>query len=325
MGSTPNPTIDKFGRPIVHVDYKPAGPANDVTFALHAVAPPSPLYIQRDDQLVLEGVTVNANDSIIITVRQLLAAPQYPGASAYNAAQAAPVNPGSYPIVTTQQTMLIPSQNVLAFVTIPLVEGYLLSVSLSLGITGATQRGATFARCWINRGKSQSFQPNAALMLIADYPTSQHSVSWPYGRVLYPTEGPGAMAQLQQVAPGAGADWTFTLPIFNRLRLQSLAVVFTTAAAVANRIPRLQLRDPAGTLIWQAAPQAVQPASTAVQYSAAGVNAPSVVDATTLNWPLPANTILEGGSTVGTSTLAIQAADQYGITKLNGELWVSGQ
>lgn len=325
MGSTPNPTIDKFGRPIVHVDYKPAGPANDVTFALHAVAPPSPLYIQRDDQLVLEGVTVNANDSIIITVRQLLAAPQYPGASAYNAAQATPVNPGSYPIVTTQQTMQIPAQNTLAFVTIPLVEGYLLSVSLSLGITGATQRGATFARCWINRGKSQSFQPNAALMLIADYPTSQHSVSWPYGRVLYPTEGPGAMAQLQQAAPAAGLDWTFTVATFNRLRLQSLLVQLQTAVAAATRIPRIQIKDPAGTLIWQAAPQQGVPASQTVQVAAGSILVNSVVDTTTLNLPLPSPCILEGGSTIGTSTLAIQGADQYGITKLNGELWVSGQ
>lgn len=325
MGSPTNPTVDKFGRGMIDPAYVPAGPNNDVTFLLRGVAPPSPLYIQRDDQLVVEGVTVNVSDALIVNVRQLLAAPQYPGSVNRVGAGADPLHPGSFPIVASQQQFEIPSQNILAINTMPLVEGYLLSVSVSLKSGGATQRGATFCRLWINRGKTQSFAPNAALMLIADYPTSQHSVSWPYGRVLYPTEGPGAMSQLQQVAPAAGADWTFTVALFNRLRLQSLAVVLTTAATVANRIPRLQIKDPAGSLIWQAAPQAVQPASTAIQYSAGGVQVASVVDTTTLNWPLPANTIIEGGSTIGTNTLAIQVGDQYGITKLNGELWVSGQ
>lgn len=325
MGTPGNPLKDKFGRDILTPDYSPARAANDVTFALHMVAPPSPLYIQRDDQLVLEGVTSQVPDSLQITIRQLLAAPQYPGSVNLVGAGGDKQNPGTYPIITTQQTLQLPTLNTLALVTIPLVEGYLLSVSLAAGNLGATQRGVTYARVWINRGKTAIQTPNAALPLLADYVTQTHSAGWPYGRVLFPTEGPGAIATTGVAAPGAGLDQLFTVPNFSRYRIQGFALPFTTNATVVNRLVRILVRDPAANIAYQAAVTAAIPATSSVVISGAGVQNSSVTDPASIFVPLPPGLVLGGNWSIGTSTLNIQAGDQYGLMRLMVELWADGQ
>jgi len=114
-------------------------------------------------------------------------------------------------------------------------------------------------------------------------------------------------------APAAGADWSVTVPAGKVWRLVSVQATLTTAVAVANRSPRLIVGDGDATFL-TIPPVAVQAASLAgvfdwLEHGSAYTTAPDQV------LSLPA-LVLEAGWTVGTSTTAIQAADQWSAQQL---------
>jgi hypothetical protein len=67
-------------------------------------------------------------------------------------------------------------------------------------------------------------------------------------------------------APGAGNDWSLTVPGGVTWRLQSLYISFVASAAVATRIPSLRLTDGTTTL-FNLPPVIVVPASTGLQFT----------------------------------------------------------
>lgn len=305
-------------------EFASAAVPNVVTFGFEGIGPPSPLYIQRDDQLVIEAATTTAtSDLVFVTARLLL--PVAP--SAGQPVQGAGGVPTAVPqrgstIIPIVFTATAGANGVLTATTIPLAEGYLLSV----GVTGNTalKRGTTFVRVWINRGAVSTLSPNAATVLIADYVTQTAVVGWPYGRVLSPPEGPGNVKNVPIGAPGAGVDWTTTQPGGVRWRLQSWNAQLVTSATVANRIVRGFIKTGGGSIVWQGSPSAVIPASQTVQVSAASGQFTASTDPATVGVALPSPAMVNGAFIIGVSTTGLQAGDQWSGIQLHVEEWLDG-
>jgi hypothetical protein len=291
---------------------------NLVTFDFQQVAPPSPLYIQRDDVLVIQFLTAVLPETIVVNVRMLLA--PYPVGGQPGPHAEIQGAPGTLATNTVEPTTFRFAATT-AFVStaglIPLAEGYLLSVALAA--VNATTRGVTFARAFIARGAAgalTNFMP-----LCADYISTFTVTGWPYGRVLSPTEGPGRSTSVNVASPAAGADWTMTVPVQDRRVVKSFSAMFTASAAAANRNISLQVTDGAN-VVWQTDVTVSVTANQVVTVNGTTTNVPTGVVATTLFVVIPPSLTMTGNWTLRTSTANIQGADQWSNIWLAVEDWI---
>ena len=297
---------------------------NLVQFRFERVDPPTPIYIQRDDVMVVQGVTQNASDSLKITIRLLQPFAQFPGQPDQGDGAAVTreslIGPGY--IQTIQQLLQLPGPRVGNFVTIPMSEGYLLSLSIVANVGGT--RGATFARAWLNRGPVSASFANTAQILFSDYVTFFAPAGWPSGRVLSPADGPGLITSYQQVTVTAGTDFTLNTNSPGRVRFISGRATFTASAAVGNRF-----------ISFSMAPLTV--GITTVQ----DTNAVTASQVVTYSFG-PGGTLIRGGGTplfvtlpwaegvpfgnpnivVTSSTQGIQAADAWSNVTVVTEEWL---
>lgn len=117
--------------------------------------------------------------------------------------------------------------------------------------------------------------------------------------------------------PAAGSDWTYTHSGPSWFFLRTVALQLRTSAAVATRIVRLQLTF-LSVVVAQFAPTATQAAGLTVIYT--GTSAPVASgDPATAYISLPNELIIQDGMTLGSSTTALQAADQFSLIALLGE------
>lgn len=254
------------------------------------------LYLQRDDQLVLQAVTSTTGEAVTFNIRLLLA---------------------DGTLVPIQQTVRPPNNRTVASVTVSLDEGYLLSVSCICG--QAAQRGWTFARAFVNRGAFGTGQPGQ--LLFSDYVTTQVSGGYPGGRITSPTEGPGALKAAQVAAPGAGLDWAISVPSNARWRLLSAIATLTTAVAVANRQVQISVGVGAGE-VYRGSPNQNIVASTTARVSFSSAPQSFALMPTNVHVPIPVSIYMGLGDVLSTNTLNIQAADQWGIPTVGVEEWI---
>jgi hypothetical protein len=296
---------------------------NLVTFGFNNVGPPSPLYMQRDDTILIEGAATSAQ-TVRFVYRLLLP---------YNVAAGQPETPpidpsklytaGPGTIVTGAVDLKIQNNSATWTSTLNLGECYLLAISAQTG--GGTVRGQVFARAILQRAGTTSggFAP-AGWPLFADYTTLTEPIGWPGGRVLNLADGPGAMALFTVGNPAAGADWSFTLTANQKMRIQSFNAQLVTSATVANRIVRT-LVNPAGNInpVWQAPPSQVIPASTTAQVSAASGQFTATTDTTTVNVALPSPLLMGPTDVVQVKTLNLQVGDQWSNIAIHAEAWIA--
>lgn len=276
------------------------GPSHSVTFETLKVAPPSLVYIERDDSLLVSGMTQTGGDNITINVRVL--------------------KPNGE-IQTHQFVLQTPATHALVTATFALSEGFLLSIAAQAQT--ATTRGATFVRGVLNRGASGTGQP--AYLLFADYVTVAISVGFPFGRILSSVEGPGAISPIAVSNPAPGADWSIAVTANERWRLRAFNAQLLTSATVANRQVQFRLFDSIFTM-FLGPPSGNIPASTTAQVSGAAVATTSVVIATDIAVPIPPDLVLTSQAgivqSVGVQTINIQAADQWSNIRLHVERWL---
>ena len=293
--------------------------SSQVTFGFSNITPPSPLYIQRDDLLAVQVVSFipGGVEGVTLNLRLLLPTGPRPGQ---------PDSP--QPIATeepgiTNQTI----QNTQFVVPLAvgtklfnLSEGYLLSISAVAAF--ATQRGATFVRAWIQRGSSTFNVAQASLPLFSDYITTVQPAGWPFGRLIHPQEGPGALVLGVVVNPGAGADWVYTQTAFTRARIIGTSATFTASAAVANRETQLVIDTGAPPDIVTGIPNQVVVAGATVKVSGTTAPVSAAPNVPDVSVGLPAETIIGQGSRVRSNTINIQAADQWSNIRLFLEQWM---
>lgn len=268
------------------------------TFRFDLVEPPVPQFVQPHELLLISTFASVASTNRL-TARILLA-------------------DGSITGISLDFTCI--ADRAFHFFTAPLYEGFLLSVTV-LNISGvATKRGQTFVQVDIARGGPANNLKEYTLL--ADYLQSGASLGWPGGRIESTIDGPGWLHSVQQANPAAGADWAITVPAGARWRISSFAATLTTSATVANRIVRLQMNDAAVNNIMQTAPTAVIPASTTAVVSGFPGQSTPTTDPLTINVAMPGNPILPSAFRIVTSTIGIQAGDQWSAIWFEVEDWI---
>jgi len=310
------------GQPTTGPDpgFKTAATPNIVTFGFDSLAPPSPLYIQRDDQLLIDAASSVVGSVINVSGRLLLPTTPVP-------AQPTKSGEGDRLIPWAKGGTIQPlAQNMPITVaysrtqqSVPLAEGYLLSL-YAPGIGQVA--GTTFVRLSILRGTVANQQIVA--LLCSGYIVGATGIGWPGGRIVTPVEGPGNLRSVTVANPAAGADWSLTVPASARWRVQSWSAIFTASATVASRQVRSQISDGV-QIIFSGQAQAAIVASQVAQVSAGQGQVTSTLIATEINPVLPGLLTLPGGFRVQTLTTNIQVGDQWSAIRVNVEEWIELQ
>ncbi len=301
---------------------------NVSTFTFENVAPPSPLYIQRDDQLGIRAYTqIPSGDTVTVTARLLLAPFNRTGQPDVKPT----LDPGADPQASnliTQVTLTLQVQggtinaygNVATLLQ-ALSEGYLLGIAAVS--SNAQRRGQTFITVFLNRGRSGFNITGASQPLFSDWIVGNNVTGWPGGRVLNANESTGLLQAVAVTSPGAGVDWSYTIPGGTRVRISSFFGVLTTSAVAGNRIVRVQILQ-GSFLVWQSAAGIVIPATTACSVSGApGANI-TATDPTTANISLPDPTILNSNGTpsrINVNTAGLLGGDQWSAIAVHFEMW----
>lgn len=274
-----------------------ASPVRAVTFDVDDVQPQSPLYIGVDDSIVVWAWSYSTNQIININLRILRpdgSIITYPLATASNIGKAG------------------------ARIIEPGVEGWILACGV---MNGGVINVGQYMYVSVGLVRSPLSDPFVSIPLFAGYVHDKIALGYPSTPSQRPTDGAGILTTNNVAAPGAGADWSYTVPANARQRLVSLSSALTTAVAVANRGVTIVIDDGAN-ILGQFAAQTVQAASLAVQYSAADGITNTATVGPVADISTPSNLFLAGGWRVRSLTSSIQAADQWGATRLLLQEWL---
>lgn len=200
----------------------------------------------------------------------------------------------------------------------PLSEGYLLGLAVS--VRNATpRRGQTFVTVALGWGGANTIV--IGQVLLSDYVVFGHPLGWPYGPQRHPTEGRGLPRIITGTDPAAGSEIVETVPTNARWRLYGIRFTLVTDATVATRRVTLNVDDGAtvGLQLWNANGQTAGLTflyeSHQVGHQAAAVSSREFI-------PLAAAIDLFQGWRILTSTVNIQAGDNYGAPILYVEEWL---
>jgi len=160
------------------------------------------------------------------------------------------------------------------------------------------------------------------LLLSAQYITDHKVIQWPPGFVESSVEGPGLLRSITGTDPAAGSEITETVPTNARWRLRGIRFELATSADVADRRVLLIIDD--GASVFTAiVVEAIQTADLTRAYNFYSI-APreSVFTVGNIESPLPEDLMLLQGWRIRTSTVNLQAADDYGAPQRLVDEWI---
>ena len=196
----------------------------------------------------------------------------------------------------------------LTTISIPFLEGWLLSISFQAN--QAAVGTWMFVQVGVSRGQ---FQPGATLMsglIWEGYVSLNSTEGWPGTPGKSILDGPGVLRSITGTTPGAGAEISEQVPTNRRWSLLAFQTTLTTSGAVANRIPRFQIDDNVLTFFTVANTVLITAANLARLTLGPGL--PNSSDGQlVLTLPAPQPTLLRPFCHIKTTTLNLQAADQY--------------
>jgi len=275
-----------------------------VQFLIQGVQPPTRVYLARNDVLRLDVISLNFVFGARVVGRYLGTDGQ---------------------IIPFEQDINTLVPGTLTTVRLNLAEGFLLSLAVT-----PNESSSGDAQMYAIAGFERSVTGGTAFfdVLVAGYAASQRPLAFPGFSSQRPTDGAGAVLDLVGAVPVAGADPTFTLPVWLRMRPQAIVATLTAAVAAANRVPRLALPVFGGFAFF--GPNNTQLASQVVTYTWFSNAGPSsnIVDATAANLfqqaAMPEFT-LPFLSTLRIFTDGIQAGDQWTALAIHGDAWFEPQ
>lgn len=266
-------------------------------FLTEGVPPPFPCYVGVDDRLLLSYVWDNGGNSMNCNVRILRPDGEIiPLVFVLSSANARTVNQQSF----------------------QLVEGFLLSVAL---IAQQSVNANSVAYGWASLIRPPNTTLTQYETLCAGYLSANVPVTYPTQPLQRHADSTGIIRSIQITTPGAGADFTFTIPALSRYRIISLSATFTTAVAVANRNVELVIDDGAN-VVAEITSGFSQLASLVDDYTWMDSGPSGALFDNVVVLPLPANLILSTGFRIRSETTAIQGADQWSAIQMLVSEWL---
>lgn len=271
---------------------------SEVHWRRRKVEPFQGFYITRDDILELRIFSPMFSSTVNLTLRYMNAAGE--------------ILP-RFETFTGQTVSGTPQ-----ILTFPNAEGFLISASIE---TTSSSRGSVFCILRIRRGLG-SADVTGGSVLIAGYTVVNAPISYPESTLSSPIDGRGLYTSLLVGNPAAGTDWTQTVFGGEQWIVRAVRAVLVTSAAVANRVPHLQIRDGAANIMVDNPTNTNQAASLTEAYNwFSGTQAYQFDSSQSI--PIPGELRLTAGMVIRTVTTAIQAADQWSAIVLTVERFIS--
>lgn len=202
--------------------------------------------------------------------------------------------------------------------TAPLVEGWLVSIQ-TYASAGTPRRGQCFVRVELVQGDTGALV--SVTTLLQNYVESKHAINWPGSPLVSSVDGPGCLRSITGTDPAAGVEISETVPAGARWRPISIASLFTTSATVATRVIAWVIDDGANNVLATLDVQS-QVASQAVTHSLAALGNALGASAVVGTACLPALMTLPAGARIRTSTVLIQAGDNWNAPQMLVEEWI---
>lgn len=271
--------------------------APEVKFRFHDLDPANNLYMTRDDIFQFDIANSLAGQFAGFDYRQL-----QPDGS---------IHRGAFGFFPTSDRLV----NTFNFIP---GEGFMLNVVLAAQ-SNATKRGQTFGGLRIKYGNIASGQTVG--FLTCGYLAGTLNLVWPISPPAYQTDGPGFIRSITGTTPAAGAEISETVPTNARWRLRMFRTNLVTSATVATRTTTLFFDDGAN-LLWQNTQGPTQAASLGQSLDWSDLSIDSPVTASNALMAFMPQPILTAGYRIRTSTVNLQAGDQYSAPQYQVEEWI---
>ena len=177
------------------------------------------------------------------------------------------------------------------------------------------KRGECFVRI------SLRIEGQVVSLLAAGYVSSTNGLTYPGGRIESSTEGRGLIRVIQGTNPAAGVEISETVPTGVRWRLISVHAVLVNDATVSTRIISLVITSNAVDTARLLAGGALTANQTGRHtWDSGGV----ITGASTpsLQGCIAIDLFLEAGVVITTSTINLQAGDNWGAPSFRVEEWI---
>lgn len=269
----------------------------EVSFSTRQVAPPSPLYITRDEQFLVRIWNSNVGETVRVAGRIML-----PGGE----------------ITPFQRDFTPLSDRSRSDFSMAVGEGYLLGLTVNTQ-AGTGLRGQCYVLILLHAGP---LGPGVArAVLFSDYLSRSQHEGWPHSPLLGQLEGRGFLRAITGTDPAAGAEISETVPTNARWRVLGVTATLVTAVAAANRQISMAFDD--GASVYARMPfTAVQPASLTTVYSWSAAGDPASASNVARSMPLNATPYLFQAHRVRTVTDLLQAADNWSAPVFLVEEWI---
>ncbi len=268
-----------------------------VQFATTRIPPPAPAYVSPDDLIIVDLRSSVAGLQVITTIRLLLP-------------------DGSIKMIAFLDTPTADRAANRRYIRLP--EGFVVGMVVNCSVNA--KPGALYARVYLIRG-GETYS-DLCQLLVCGYVISGAGLTWPTPRHTYPVEGPGRLRRITGTDPVPGQNPREVVPTGARWRLMSYFVIFTTAAAAANRQLYLLLDDGA-TAFYFGEGKYTQTASKTVYYTwAQGLENPAAASTLWVNMPLPIDMWLPAGYGITAGVIAFQPADDFSAPEIWVEEWI---
>ena len=270
-----------------------------VTFLTREIPPPSPLYIDEEDYLLIQYFS-----------------PSYAGNAEFHA-RFLSLDGEIKPI---HRDLIISLTNTYLASRIDLEPGFLLSAHLYTSDT-TIPRGAVYARLSIARSRV----PKEILgyLLAQGFLSYSETLGWPPGKFDTTFDHPGIHDAFLLQDPAAGANLDYSIPAARRYQLLALRIPFTTSATVADRQVILTLGEDA-IEYFRSEPAPIQTASLTRTYDflAGWPHRETAFDSPGyIRLSLPVDIILLYNHKIRTSILNLQVDDDISIVTARCLIW----
>jgi len=263
------------------------------------VQPPTHLYVDRDDKLLI--MSWGTGPSVELAVRGRFLTPA-----------------GKVHTLHFRHTPL--TNRTVKHTTHELQEGFILGLTATDEIGGG-HYGDTFVEVGLLRGGLAEYHRTQSL--IRGYVGGAASKSWPYGHPRGSLDGPGAIYNKTGTNPPAGAQISETVPTNARWRLKLMSFTLNADAAGANRRVAIVFDSGAGGSVFYRNYCASEQAPGAVtRYDIAhlGWGQTTISGINAIN--MPPNIILPQGYRIRTAVNNFVGTDNFSEPQMLIEEWL---
>lgn len=261
---------------------------------------PSPVYVTGEDHLRVTAYSNTAN--VVLAVNSRILRPDSEPIACNDT-----ISPGSGRTATQK--------------IVPLSEGWLLGVVVSAG--GSSALGATWVSVDLVRGAATG-TCQLVQNLGSEYVTLRSPWQWPGTSELLSTDGSGVLRSITGATPAAGAEIAESVPAGARWKLLAFEADLATSATVANRVPGLLLDDGANVFAWVSTGVNETASLTWRNSFQSGTSQLSDPTNHVIMTSLGDDLVLGAGFRIRTSTVNLQAADQYAAPQYLVREWLEG-